>query len=89
MITQKSLPPQIHVEAPIVKVEPKITVESPKVNLYPEVHVAPAETKVFVQSIPAPKVDVQVQPAKPCSWVFEIERDREGNISRITAAPQS
>ena len=82
MITTKVPPP------PTIKLEPHVTVEAPKVTLSPDIHVAPSQAQVVVQSIPAPKVEVQVQPGAPKSWVFDIERDKEGNISRVVANPQ-
>ena len=71
-----------------VKVEPQITVTPSKVDIHPQIHVAPSEAKVLVQTMPAPKVDVQVQTHKPCSWVFDIDRDKDGSISRIIASPK-
>ena len=79
MITAKVPPP------PTIKLEPKITVE-PQVALSPNINVAPAKPEVYVQTMPAPVV--QVQQTKPCPWHFKIIKDSEGNMTDVIATPQ-
>jgi hypothetical protein len=81
MITKYTPAPKITVEAPQVKVA------APEVKVSPVIHVAPSEARVMVQAAASPRVDVTVK-HDTRGWVFDIERNSEGDISRITATPQ-
>ncbi len=81
MITKHTPAPKITVEAP------NVTVASPEVKVNPVIHVAPSEARVMVQAAAAPRVDVKVE-HKAQGWVFDIERNSGGDISRIIARPQ-
>lgn len=80
MITTKYPTPNIKVEAPTVQVA------APQVKVSPVINVSPAEAKVMIQTIPAAEVNVVAH--KPCSWEFQITRDKLGLIAKISATPK-
>lgn len=78
MISKNSPPPIVRIEAPDIKLEPKVDVR-------PIINVAPSEVRI--QTMPAPKVDVQV-PQSRTPWHFRIIRDNDGNMTDVIATPQ-